>query len=114
LTEGQVYIQDLAKVETLTITASAPTTAADKMFAGVVGTVQVLIPLAGVVDLDALKAKLQKKLEKIEKESQSLTNRLSKPDFVNKASVEVVEGAKAALAELETQATILRDRLSQL
>jgi len=114
LTEGQAYIQDLAKVETLTITASAPITAADKMFAGVVGTVQVLIPLAGVVDLEALRAKLQKKLEKIEKESQSLLNRLSKPDFVNKASAEVVDGAKAALAELETQAAILRDRLTQL
>jgi len=84
------------------------------MFAGVVGTVQVLIPLAGLVDVDALKAKLEKDLKKIEAEAQSLTSRLENPNFVNKAKPEVVEGAKTALAEAEKQAQILRDRLRRL
>mgnify|MGYP002777191249 CR=1 FL=1 len=110
---GQSYIQDLARVATLTITEAAPGETG-KLFVGVVGTVQVLIPLAGLVDTDALKAKLQKKLEKIEKEMASLANRLNNPAFVNKASAEVVAGARAAQAELETQAAILRDRLIRL
>ncbi len=85
-----------------------------KMFAGVVGTVQVLIPLTGVVDVDALKAKLEKDLSKIEGESKSLSGRLSNPGFVQKAPAEVVQGARDALAEAETQAEILKARLAML
>jgi len=115
LTAGQSYLQDLAKVEQVTITPSLDAAIADaQLFAGVYGTVQVLLPLAGVVDVDALRSKLQKKREKIQKEIQSLATRLSKPDFVSKASAEVVAGAKAALAEAEKQAEILGDRIVRL
>ena len=85
-----------------------------KMFAGVVGTIQVLIPLTGVVDVDALKAKLEKDLGKIEGEIKSLSGRLSNPGFVNKAPTDVVQGARDALAEAETQAKILKSRLAML
>jgi valyl-tRNA synthetase len=112
LTSGETYIKDLAKVETLTVTAAEP--ADTQMLAGLIGTVQVLIPLAGLVDIQALKAKLEKDLKKIEAESQSLRDRLSNPGFVNKAKPEVVENARAALAEAEKQAQILRDRLRRL
>jgi valyl-tRNA synthetase len=80
----------------------------------VVGTVQVLIPLAGVVDMAALGIKLEKSLSKIEAEIQSLTARLSNRKFVEQAPIEVVKGARDALAEAEKQAEILRDRLSRL
>jgi valyl-tRNA synthetase len=63
LAEGQIYIQDLAKVDQLSVTAALDAgTAGAKLFAGVTGTVQVLIPLAGVVDIAALRAKLEKDL----------------------------------------------------
>jgi valyl-tRNA synthetase len=94
--------------------ALPPATAPAKLFAGVVGTVQVLIPLTGLVDVDALKAKLEKDLSKIEGEIQSLSGRLSNPGFVQKAPADVVEGARAALSEAETQAEILRSRLARL
>jgi valyl-tRNA synthetase len=86
----------------------------EQMFAGVVGTVQVLIPLAGVVDIEALKAKIQKDLSKVEAEVQSLTQRLSNPKFVDKAPTNVVQGARDALAEAEKQADILKERLARL
>ena len=82
--------------------------------AGVVGTVQVLIPLAGVVDLVALRSKLEKKLAKVEAEIKSLSARLNNQDFVTNASPEVVQTTKDNLAEAEKQAEILRDRLNQL
>jgi valyl-tRNA synthetase len=85
-----------------------------KMFAGVVGTIQVLIPLTGVVDVDALKAKLEKDLGKIEAEIKALSGRLSNPGFVEKAPADVVQGARDALAEAETQAEILQSRLAML
>jgi valyl-tRNA synthetase len=41
----------------------------EQTIAGVVGTVQVVIPLTGVVDVDALRAKLEKSLSKAEAEA---------------------------------------------
>jgi valyl-tRNA synthetase len=113
LTSGQPYIQDLAKVETLEIT-SALDSEVGQTIAGVVGTVQVLIPLAGVVDVEALSTRLQKKLTKLEAEIKSITARLNNPNFVDKAAPEVVQGTRDTLAEAEKQVEILRDRLNQL
>ncbi|MEG4520233.1 MULTISPECIES: valine--tRNA ligase [unclassified Microcoleus] len=110
LSDGGVYIQDLAKVENLTVTASLDADLGQTI-AGVVGTVQVLIPLAGVVDLAALRAKLEKKLSKVEAEIKHTAARLTNQKFVDKATPDVVQGARDALAEAEKQAEILRDRL---
>ncbi len=113
LTTGQSYIQDLAKVESLTITPALDTEI-EPAIAGVVGTVQVLIPLAGVVDVEALGAKLKKDLSKVEAEIRSLSGRLGNPSFVNKATAEVVSSARDTLEEAEKQAEILRERLRSL
>ncbi|MCT7988651.1 valine--tRNA ligase [Laspinema olomoucense] len=113
LQKGESYIQNLAKVEDLTITpalAEEP----EQTIAGVVGTVQVLVPLAGVVDIEQLCAKLEKSLGKIEGEVKSISGRLSNAKFVDKAPPEVVQGARDSLAEAEKQGEILRDRLRQL
>ncbi|MEM6434267.1 MAG: CAAD domain-containing protein, partial [Cyanobacteria bacterium P01_D01_bin.115] len=98
--------------EASSVAASA--TPPPKMFAGVVGTVQVLIPLTGLVDVDALKAKLEKDLAKVEGEIKSLSGRLGNPGFINKAPEDVVQGARDALTEAETQAEILQSRLALL
>lgn len=113
LTTGQSYIQDLAKVESLTITNSLDTEI-EPAIAGVIGTVQVLIPLAGVVDVAALRAKLEKSLSKVEAEAKSLSGRLGNSNFVDKAPPEVVEGARDTLEEAKLQAEILRERLQRL
>ncbi|MEG4203865.1 valine--tRNA ligase [Microcoleus sp. Pol7_A1] len=110
ISDGGVYIQDLAKVENLTVTANLDADLGQTI-AGVVGTVQVLIPLAGVVDLAALRAKLEKKLSKVEAEIKHTAARLTNQKFVDKATPDVVQGARDALAEAEKQAEILRDRL---
>ncbi|MBD1807920.1 valine--tRNA ligase [Microcoleus sp. FACHB-SPT15] len=112
LEAGQSYIQDLAKVEALTITPESGEL--KRTMAGVVGTIQVLMPLAGVVDVDALSAKLKKDLAKVEAEIKALSGRLANQNFVSKAPAEVVQGAKEALAEAEKQAEILRSRLNQI
>ncbi|HEY9619262.1 MAG TPA: valine--tRNA ligase [Crinalium sp.] len=93
---------------------SLPVDVPQQMFAGVIGTVQVLIPLAGVVDVEALQAKLRKDLTKAEAEVTALSDRLSKPNFVDKAPPEVVQGARNALAEAQKQVEILRARLQLL
>lgn len=113
LSSGEIYIQQLAKVESLTITAALET-AIEAASAGVVGTVQVLIFLAGVIDVEALKAKLEKNLSKVEAEIKSLSGRLSNSNFVEKAQPEIVQATRSALAEAEKQAEILQQRLRLL
>ncbi|WP_107666403.1 valine--tRNA ligase [Cyanothece sp. BG0011] len=113
LESGRKYIQDLGKVENLTITAQLEQQT-EQVVAGVVGTIQALIPLSGVVDIASLRAKLEKNLGKIEAEIKSLSGRLNNPGFVNKAPEDVVQGARDALAEAEKQAEILRERLKRL
>ncbi len=122
LISGQSYIQDLAKVLNLTIagkpqqqtTETQQPQEPEEAIAGVVGTIQVLLPLAGVVDITAFSAKIQKRLSKIEAQINSLTARLSKPNFVEQAPAEVVKEARDDLAEALKQAEILRDRLRSL
>lgn len=86
----------------------------ENAIAGVIGTIQVLIPLSGVVDIEAVRAKLEKSLSKAEAEVQSLSARLNNPSFVDRARTDVVQGARDALAEAQKQAEILRDRLQAL
>jgi len=114
LTHGQTYICDMAKVEQLAIQADPPNSEGQTFFAGVVGTVQVLMPLAGVADIAALRAKIERTLKKLDNEIQSISARLNNPNFVNKASDDVVASTRAALAEAEKQAEILRSRLDSL
>ncbi len=113
LTFGQEYVINLGKVENLTITDQVPENIG-QVIGGVYGTVQVLIPLTGVIDIAVLRAKLEKKLQKVEGDIKSTSGKLSNPNFVNKAAPEVVEIARNNLAELEKQAEILRERLQQL
>ncbi|MHC0062632.1 valine--tRNA ligase [Nostoc sp. UIC 10890] len=86
----------------------------ENAIAGVIGTIQVLIPLSGVVDIEVVRAKLEKSLSKAEAEVQSLSTRLNNPSFVDRARADVVQGAREALAEAQKQAEILRERLKGL
>jgi valyl-tRNA synthetase len=91
-----------------------PTQEKENSIAGVVGTVQIVIPLTGVVDISALRAKLEKSLSKIEAEVNSLSGRLSNSKFVDKAPADVVQNTRNALAEAQKQAEILQERLQTL
>ena len=86
----------------------------ENSIAGVVGTVQILIPLTGVVDVELLRAKLEKSLGKVQAEIDALTGRLNNANFVDKAPPAVVQTARDALAEAEKQAQILTERLADL
>ncbi|NJM20061.1 MAG: valine--tRNA ligase [Richelia sp. RM2_1_2] len=95
----------------ITQVESSETLESGEVATGVFGTVQILLPLEGVIDMEALRGKLEKNLSKIEAEVQSLTGRLSNSKFVDKAPADVVQGARDALSEAEKQAEILRYRL---
>ncbi|MGP1352459.1 MAG: valine--tRNA ligase [Parasphingopyxis sp.] len=73
-----------------------------------------VIPLEGVIDLDAERARLAKSLAAAEKEANSLDKRLSNPQFVEKAKPEAVEKARADHAEKTAEAERLKAALERL
>jgi valyl-tRNA synthetase len=112
LERGRTYLCDLAQIEELTIVdklAEEPV----RSIASVFATVQIILPLTGVVDLEAFKAKIQKKIDKIDKEIESIHSRLNNTKFMERATPEVVQQTKDSLAEAEKQKEILQARLEQ-
>jgi valyl-tRNA synthetase len=76
--------------------------------------VEAFLPLSGLIDPEKERKRLQKQQDKLEKEIQKLAGRLKSKGFVDKAPAEVVEKAKAELAELEDQAKKVENSLEAL
>ena len=72
------------------------------------------LPLEGVVDLEAEKARLSKGAEAAEKERDSLATRLANPNFTERAKPEAVEKARADHEAKAAEAERLRAALERL
>ncbi|KPL69613.1 valyl-tRNA synthetase [Erythrobacter sp. SG61-1L] len=103
-------IDRLARLSAIRFEA-APAGAAMQIVAG--GDVFV-IPLEGIIDIEAEKARLAKALEASQKEAKSLQGRLSNPAFVEKAKPEAVEKARADHAHHAAEAERLSAALERL
>jgi valyl-tRNA synthetase len=62
---------------------------------------EVVVPLEGLIDLEAERGRLEKEIAKLEKQTKGLKGRLGSADFMKKAPAEVVDTAKAELANAE-------------
>ena len=78
------------------------------------GDAMLTIPLEGVIDIAAEKARLEKALAASQKEAKSLEGRLSNPKFVEKAKPEAVEKARADHAHHAAEAERLAAALERL
>jgi valyl-tRNA synthetase len=116
LQEATADITALTRAESVAVLSPAGAEAApgQRALAGVCGELQVLLPIEGLVDLEALRGRLEKDLVKAEKEISGLAGRLANPNFAGKAPPEVVVECKANLAEAEAQAELARRRLADL
>ncbi|MEI4232360.1 valine--tRNA ligase [Roseovarius sp. D22-M7] len=72
------------------------------------------LPLAGIIDVDEEKARLEKTLGKLEKELGGLRGRLNNPKFVESAPEDVVEDTRENLALREEEEKKLRAALQRL
>ncbi len=80
----------------------------------VVGTVEAFLPLAELIDLEAERTRLRKRIAETERRIAGLEARLRNPNFVEKAPPAVVEGARAQLEEAQAEAVRLKARLRVL
>ncbi|MCW1403837.1 valine--tRNA ligase [Novosphingobium sp. MW5] len=103
-------IERLARLNGIRFEA-APAGAAMQVGAG---DANVIVPLEGVIDIAAEKARLTKALEVSQKEAKSLEGRLGNPSFVEKAKPEAVEKARADHAMHKAEAERLSAALARL
>ena len=76
--------------------------------------VDVIVPLEGLVDFDEEIQRLEKNIEKSEKEISGLTKRLGNENFVKNAPEDVVAGQKKQLDQLKSKVDSLRESLLRL
>ena len=80
----------------------------------VAGGAQVLIPLAGVLDLDVERERLRKRIDDLMADVARDESKLANQQFVSKAPAEVVEGVRDRLAAAGDEAAALRAQLEEL
>ena len=113
--ENEQFLKSLAKLESITWLngdEDVPMSATQ-----LVGNMEVLVPMAGLIDKAAEIARLNKEIDKLNNEVTRVEKKLANPSFVDKAPAEVVakekakmEEAKSALGKLIEQ----RDKIDKL
>jgi len=82
--------------------------------AAIVGELRALIPLAGLIDLGAEKARLAKEIARIEGEIRKCEAKLGNESFVANAPPAVVAQERQRIAEFSTALAGLEDQLAKL
>jgi valyl-tRNA synthetase len=80
----------------------------------VAGPVDIVIPLEGVLDLDAERTRLAKALEKVRSEIARFAGKLASDGFRSKAPVEVVAGEQRKLDEARATEDKLQSQLQEI
>ncbi|HEX4911800.1 MAG TPA: hypothetical protein VFV64_13670, partial [Permianibacter sp.] len=79
----------------------------------VVADLELHIPLAGLIDVEAEKTRLTKEISKLAAEVERLNGRLSNPAFADKAPTAIVQKERDKLAETQTALVKLQEQLKQ-
>jgi len=115
LEENRQYLCKLAKLESITWLDNpddAPLSAT-----ALAGDLEILVPMAGLIDVDAELKRLCKEIEKLSTEVTKLSGKLSNEKFVANAPAEVVTKERDKLSEMQgsmDQLTAKRDAIAEM
>jgi valyl-tRNA synthetase len=113
LDDNRTFLKKLAKLADITwLSTNEPAPVAAT---ALVGELEILVPMAGLIDKDAELARLDKEIEKLAKDVSRIQGKLGNPAFVDKAPADVVtkerdkmQSQQQALATLQEQALRIR------
>lgn len=106
----QSTIMTLAKVNDITwLSGNAPASAT-----ALVNDLEILIPIAQIIDKKAELKRLDKELMKLNKDLHSITQKLNNSNFVEKAPKEVVEQEKSRQIDIEKSIFTLESQIKQI
>jgi valyl-tRNA synthetase len=110
LQDNREFISRLANLESVEfLTGEAPAAAT-----ALVGKMEILIPLEGLIDKDAEIARLDKEISKLDKIIKQSAGKLSNENYVAKAPADVVSKEREKLAELEQSLSQLQQQRTAL
>ena len=115
LADNEPLLKKLAKLESVRVLnqGEEPPLSATAL----VGDMQVLVPMAGLIDKDAELARLDKEIGRLDGEVKRVGGKLGNAGFVDKAPAEVIDKERAKLAEAEQAKARLveqRERIASL
>lgn len=108
----QSYMKELGRIEKLTLGADIERPPASA--SAVVGDVEIFVPLAGVIDLEVERQRLDKEIVGLEKALGGLEKKLSNPAFLSNAPAQVVENERKKKSDYEDTLSKLQENLAVL
>jgi len=112
LDSNQQFLVKLAKLESVSWLDDPQQAPPSSM--QVVGDMEVLVPMAGLIDVDAEMARLGREQDKLTKEIGRLSGKLGNAKFVDNAPADVVAREKEKLSNAETTLHQLQDQVTRL
>ncbi|WP_353303594.1 valine--tRNA ligase [Sessilibacter corallicola] len=112
LESNQAFLTKLANLDTITWLQAgeeAPLSAT-----GLAADMDVFVPMAGLIDLDAELARLNKEIDKLEKEVARVNGKLNNEKFVGKAPADVVQKEKDKLSDYQAALAKLVDQREKI
>ncbi len=106
------FLEKLAKlssIEWLDMSTAAPASAT-----GIHGEMEILVPLAGIIDVDAERSRLAKEISKLEAGLNAVSSKLGNAKFVANAPDAVVNKEKEKQEQLSTALKALQEKLEEL
>lgn len=110
--KAESYIKRLARVENIEYIDGK--TVVKQAGSAAVGNAKLIVPLAGLIDIDQEIARQNKKLEKLSKEKGGLTGRMNNKNFVDNAPATVLEQTKARIEELTVEENTIKELIESL
>ena len=106
------FVENLARLES--VTWLEPKDVAPESATALVGEMQVLIPLAGLIDKAAESARLGKETDRLRRELERAEAKLANPSFVDRAPADVVLKEKDRVTELRGAIEKLEGQLARI
>ncbi|MEN9450296.1 MAG: Valine--tRNA ligase [Pseudomonadota bacterium] len=110
---SRIFINDimnLAKISEITWIIEKEKNTTHAM--SIVGNLELLIPMQGLIDTEAEVQRLQKEIIKIEKEIERAESKLANSSFVKKAPLEIIAQERQRLADFTATHTKLQNQLN--
>ena len=112
LSGGIACVRALARVATIDVLEAGAVV--PKAATALLGGLEILVPLEGIVDRDAEIGRLERQLDKLGKHLDRSGAKLGNPSFRDRAPAAVVEKERRRAAELETSIAKLESQLAAL
>ena len=111
---GAEYIKMFTKTENIKIYSNSLKELPAQSAAAITGSTQIIVPLAGLIDIDKEMQRQKKKQDALQKEKISLESRINNPKFLENAPAEVINQNRERINEINQQYQVIDELLKSL